>query len=196
MQVRRVDSRTLSRKGDPCCILKAPYAMSYQAPHSARPVPERDGSRSVEMAGRLRDRSVVCARRHLAERCVPARWLKGARQGFFVPLGGFTCFRYRSVPVGRCSRVARHHFFSCRVSIPELCQVLARPFIAEGPLCTLFRFDGWLAADLSVSLSACFACPGTSRWPRPISRDWMGQDIGEDEAVRAIAQSSFEASCR
>lgn len=32
MQVR-VDSRTLSRKGDPCCSLKAPYAMSYQAPH-------------------------------------------------------------------------------------------------------------------------------------------------------------------
>lgn len=41
----------------------------------------------LEMAGRLRDRSDVCARRHLAEQCVPARWLERVRQGFFVPQG-------------------------------------------------------------------------------------------------------------
>lgn len=52
--------------------------------------------------------------RQLAARWVPAPWLEGVREGFFVPgMGGFTCLpaRYRRVSVRRRSRVASHHYF-------------------------------------------------------------------------------------
>lgn len=100
------------------------------------------------MAGRLRDGSVVYARPPAA-RWVPAPGLEGAREGFFVPrVGGFTCLpaRYRRLSVGRCSRVASHHYF--HVVFPS-----QGHFAMSGPsqvlpqLATMHMVhsDGWLA---------------------------------------------------
>lgn len=210
-KVQRVESRKLRRKGDPCCSLEAPYSVSYQPPRSAVPVPAilclnntrclierrhhgsskgrlgctgnqvyRHGSRAAEMAGHLRDRSVLCA-----------------------PRVGSLCLRLEAshacspdnVPVEQCSTMQLHDTitamscFHSRAVLP--CQVLARTFIPEATAHSI------LTAGSPTDLSGCSACPGTRRWPRPISRDWkMGQSAGKSEGLTAIAQSSFEASGR
>lgn len=136
MQVQRVDSRTLRCRGDPCHSLKAPSghvvpgaAFSNTCSRSTYKKKTQSYAQAIRRilppsnsmaAGLWRWQAVSgmgasCMRaRQLAARWVPAPGLEGAREGFFVPgVGGFTCLpaRYRRLSVGRCSRVASHHYF-------------------------------------------------------------------------------------